>query len=94
MTEGHDDDDVEDDGAAVAKDEEETIGGIRGSGSRDRGPMQQQSTIPAARSIGGFSAAGFSVSRSRESLSREFRFRRLSCDSSLELAGGRLSCNE
>lgn len=87
VVEGHDGvadviEDAIEDGIEVA------AGGIRGSGSRDRGPMQQQSVMPA-RSIGGFSA-GFSVSRSRESLSR---FRRCSCESSPELAGGRLSWN-
>jgi len=47
-----------------------------------------------ARSIGVFSARAFSVNRSRESFSREFRFRRCSCDgSSLWLVGGRLSWN-
>jgi len=71
--------------------EEEITGGTRGSGRRDRGPMQQQSAMLAARSIGGFSVTDFSVSRSRESLSCEFRFRRRSCDSSLESTGGRLS---
>jgi len=89
--EGHDDDAE----AAVAiediVEEEEIAGGIRGSGRRDRGPMQQHSVMLAVRSIGGFSATDLSVNRSRESLSREFRFRRPSCDSSLELIGGRLS---
>lgn len=94
--EGHDAEDADDDDAddAAVVIEDMIAGGIRGSGRRDRGPMQQQSAMLAARSIGGFSVTGLSVSRSRESLSREFRFRRRSCDSSLELtAGGRFSWN-
>lgn len=72
----------------------------RGNGSRDRGPMQQQSATLPAKSSPGFSwTGGLSVRRSLEFesppdddwCSFEFLFFRRSCDSSLVDAGGMLS---
>lgn len=67
--------------------------GTLGNGRRERGPMQQQSAMLEVSSSAGFSG-DFSVSRSLESFSLEFLFRRLSWDSSRGFDGGRLSCNE
>lgn len=65
-------------------------GGILGNGRRERGPMQQQSAMLELKSSTGFSR-DFSVNLSRKSFSREFLFRLLSCDSSREFDGGKLS---
>lgn len=68
-------------------------GGILGNGRRERGPMQQQSAMLVLSSRPAELSGHRSVSLSRESLSLELLFRRLSCDSSREFDGGRLSWN-
>lgn len=68
-------------------------GGTLGNGRRERGPMQQQSVMLVLSSRLAEFSGHRSVSLSRESLSLELLFRRLSCDSSREFNGGRLSWN-
>lgn len=77
------------------EDEEAIVvdGGILGNGRRERGPMQQQSAMLVLSSRPAEFSGHRSVSLSRESLSLELLFRRLSCDSSREFNGGRLSWN-